>query len=102
MSFFTAVPFKSETEMYQMLTSYINNIYAMDLTLAGVAFDASISVPENIQVRKSVVKNCHIILSDVRPCIHLRVNLEISFLVSVICLFMQVSIIIINLFSDIR
>jgi len=75
MSCFTALPFKSQTEMYQALTNFGTN--AMDFVLAGVAFDDSISVPENIQVRKSVVKNCHIVLSDVRPCVHLSVTLEI-------------------------
>jgi len=72
MSYFTALPFKNQEEMLQFLTLR-RNYSIMDFVLAGVAFDDSIPFPENIQVRKSVVKNCHIILSDIRPYIHLRV-----------------------------
>jgi len=66
------MPFPNQAQMYQALTNR-TNYNAMELVLAGVAFDDSVSFPENIQVRKSVVKKCHIILSDIRPCIHLRV-----------------------------
>jgi len=72
MSCFTAVPFIDQAEMYQNLTAR-GYFSPMEFFLAGVAFDDSISIPGNLQVRKSVVKNCHIILSDIRPCIHLRV-----------------------------
>jgi hypothetical protein len=46
--------------MYKALTSPIQ--FLMDYVLAGIAFDDSISFPDNIQVRKSVVNDCHIIL----------------------------------------
>lgn len=71
MSCFTAVPLANQTLMYELLTSHEP---FTEFILAGVAFDDSISFPENIQVRKSLAKNCHIILSDIRPCIHLRVT----------------------------
>lgn len=69
MSSFTAQPFSSQEEMYKALTLHTFNV--MDYVLAGIAFDDSISFPENVQVRKSVVKNCDKILSAIRLCIHL-------------------------------
>jgi len=76
MSCFTAKSYKNQDEMFHALTSRGTTVL-MDSVLAGVAFDDSVSIPGNIQVRKSVVKNCHNILSDIRLCIHLRVILQI-------------------------
>jgi hypothetical protein len=49
----------------------------MDSVLAGVALDDSSSSLENVRVRKLVVKYRHIILSDIRPCSHMRVTIEV-------------------------
>jgi hypothetical protein len=62
--------------MLEALTSRGEN-NSMYSVLAGVALDDSTSSLENIQVRKSVVKYRHIILSDIRPCSHLRVTIEV-------------------------
>ncbi|GFG32765.1 hypothetical protein Cfor_06296 [Coptotermes formosanus] len=45
---FVSQPFSSQEEMYKALTLHTFNV--MDYVLAGIAFDDSISFPENVQV----------------------------------------------------
>jgi len=60
--------------MLRALTNRGGSVNPMRLFLAGVAFDGFIPFTENIQVRKSVVKNRHIILSYIRPRVHVSLT----------------------------